>query len=198
MGLDAIVNAILTEARAEADALLARARSDAEQTLADARDEAAALTEQALADAREQADGILRRARVDAEMASARLLLSEKRRQLDRAVAEARSTAQALPDRQYFDWLIRLAAGVAERREGEMLLSPRDLARLPDGFERALNGALPPGGRLTVAPEGRAIGGGFVLRYGEIEQNCSLDAIFADRSDEIVDAAGEALFRSEV
>ena len=38
------------------------------------------------------------------------------------------------------------------------------------------------------------IDGGFILKYGGIEQNLSVDAIFEEKKDQMQDLAGKILF----
>jgi V/A-type H+-transporting ATPase subunit E len=76
-----------------------------------------------------------------------------------------------------------------------MILSRRDLERCPADFHVALNRALPDGATLDISSNARPIDGGFILQYGDIEQNCSLSAIFDENREKILDAAHEALFQ---
>jgi hypothetical protein len=99
-----------------------------------------------------------------------------------------------LPDAAYFELLTGLARQSAEAGVGVMFLSARDLARLPEGFHRALNAALPEGAELDISSRARPIDGGFILQYGAIEQNCSLAAIFDANREAILDEARRALF----
>lgn len=75
-----------------------------------------------------------------------------------------------------------------------MFLSPKDLERLPQGFAARLNAALPQNAALEVSPSPRPMDGGFVLQYGDVEQNCSLSALFDELREGILDEAREALF----
>ncbi len=123
-----------------------------------------------------------------------RALLSQKQALLDEVLRAAQDALLALPEREYFDFLIRLAADSAEGGAGVMLLSAKDLSRLPDGFHLALNRALPEGASLDIAPKGAGIDGGFILRYGDIEHNCSVSALFDEKREHLLDAAREVLF----
>ncbi len=83
---------------------------------------------------------------------------------------KALEALRALPADEYFALLCRLAAASAEQGEGEMLLSEDDKARLPAGFCRTLATLLPKGAKLAVAEATRKLDGGFILKYGDIEQ----------------------------
>ena len=50
------------------------------------------------------------------------------------------------------------------------------------------------GGALEFSGEVRNIDGGFILVYGGIEENCSIDAVFAEKRDELLDQVRKILF----
>ena len=50
------------------------------------------------------------------------------------------------------------------------------------------------GGALVLSEETRDINGGFILIYGGIEENCSFQAMFNSRKDELSDKVHEVLF----
>ena len=193
-GLEIITKTILDDAHAEAQAILTSARDDAARIFAEA--EAQTLGDCAkIAEAgRISAADILARAEAETGMERRRALLAKKRELLDQVARDAREALLALPEGEYFGFLIRLACENAERGTGVMHLSARDLARLPVDFHEKLSVALPEGASLELAQDAHPIDGGFILRYGDIEQNCSLAAIFDVNLERIFDAAREALF----
>lgn len=194
-GLDTMIKTILDEASAEAQAILDHAQEDAARIL----EEAAAATnlecERIVQESRQKAESILQMAQTAAMMERRRALLEKKQELLYQTVQTAREAILSLPDAEYFDFLIRLAAQNAEQGEGVMILSSKDLGRLPSGFHTALNRALPDGSALDIASNARLIDGGFILQYGEVDQNSSLSAIFDENREQILDAAQEMLFQ---
>lgn len=194
-GLENIIKTIRDDAAAEAKAVLDRAREDAARALAEAKavtdNECGRLVEEGL----RRAETILARAEAETTMDRRRTLLAKKQELLSRAVHSAREAVLALPEAEYFDFLTRLAAENAERGTGVMLLSKKDLQRLPEGYHAALNRALPEGAALDISANATPIDGGFILQYGEIDRNCSLTAIFDENRERILDAAQDALFQ---
>ncbi|MEE0784775.1 MAG: hypothetical protein U0M10_02385, partial [Oscillospiraceae bacterium] len=70
-----------------------------------------------------------------------------------------------------------------------------DLDRMPENFAARLNAiAQEKGGALTLAPAGRVVGGGFILVYGGIEENCTFPALFEARKEELQDLVHKQLF----
>lgn len=102
-----------------------------------------------------------------------------------------------MENHEYFALIRRIVAKNALPRPGELLLSPEDRERLPDGFEKELAGLLPEGGSLKVSSETRDIRGGCVLLYDGVEENCSIEALFSAGKDEMTDLARSILFRED-
>ncbi len=193
-GLDTITKTILEEAGAEAQAILERARAEAARVLAEAKAATDGDCEKIVEAGRQRAEDTRLRAEGDVAMEKRRALLERKQRLLDDAVRAAREAVLHEPADRYFEFLNRLAQKNAEKGVGIMYLSKHDLSRLPEGFHQALNRALPEGAEIDISSSARPIDGGFILKYGDIEQNCSLAAIFDENRERILDAARAALF----
>ncbi len=193
-GLEKILKEIEDEAAAEAEATIAKAKQQADGILEKAKEQALALSDKALAAAgqsvadieysRDSALGLQKRQRT----------LEEKQALLAETLELALKELYALPEKEYFDLMLRLAASSAEAGEGSMMLSEKDKQRLPAGFAQQLAGALPAGSSITISEECRPIDGGFVLKYGDVEENCSFAAIFDARRDEFADIISPILF----
>ena len=64
-----------------------------------------------------------------------------------------------------------------------------------EGFAAVVNGiASEKGGSLRVSEEAAPIENGFLLKYGGIEENCSLKALFTSMRDRLQDKVNEALW----
>ena len=76
-----------------------------------------------------------------------------------------------------------------------MGLSAEDLERLPAGFEEALNEKLKAAGAsVTLNNTPAKISKGFILAYGDIEINCSFEALFEARREELKELVCGILF----
>ncbi|MGD9560166.1 MAG: V-type ATP synthase subunit E [Oscillospiraceae bacterium] len=193
-GLEKILAEIKNEAAAEAQQTLEKAKEEADGILAQAkavRDEQtghiAASAAQDVADierSRESAMALQRRQRT---LATKQALLEEtKQMALDRLYA--------LDDAAYFELLVKLAGKAAQPGAGVMLLSEKDQKRMPADFEKKLAAALPAGAAVSISKESRPFDGGFVLQYGEVEENCTFKAMFDARGDAFSDLISEVLF----
>ena len=107
----------------------------------------------------------------------------------------AKAELKGLETGAYFDMILKLAVKSAQPGVGELLLSKKDLERLPEGFEDRLNASLKDKGAvLHISGDTRDIDGGFVLTYGGIEENCSIDALFDAAHEVLQDKVQEILF----
>jgi len=193
-GLENILEEILTEARREADSILSGARSKADeirtQSLEQAKGRISVIeseTDKKIQDlmmAREAAFNLQRR----------QIILEASQTALNETLSAARQELNNLPDNEYFAFIVRLAAVHAESGEGILLFNDRDRMRMPVNFQHLLNLALPEGKILTVSDNTARIDGGFIIKYGEIEENCSFAAIFRTRREEFIDLIRGLLF----
>lgn len=171
--------------------------------VAQAKEEAGQLAAKAAEDARTQSGAILAKSKTDvqnhlaaarsaAELAQRRAVLAAKQEIIGEAIESARQSIYKLPDSDYFALILKMISKFSLPQEGELLFSPADLGRLPASFETSL--AKSANGKLTVSRETRDIDGGFVLSYGGIEENCSIEALFYAARERLQDRVQELLF----
>lgn len=193
-GLDKIIQEIEQEAaKAAAETLRTaeeQAAQQAQQTIAGA--EATAAEIQARAQA--QAADILRSGESAIALRRRQQTLELKQTLLEQTMAATLQALQTLPAEEYFALLLRLAAKNAEASSGTLLLAAQDMQRLPANFEAQLAQVLPQGGSLTLQQADTPFNGGFVLQYGEVEQNCTFAAILAAGHDDYCDAIRTVFF----
>ena len=193
-GLDKITSEILNEAAMDAKAVLAAAEAEAEAIFKAAYDEAEALNEKITAAAQKEAADILSSCNSALRLQQRQHMLQIKQELLSETLQAAQEELYKLPDAQYFSLLVKQAVRFSEPGKAEMLLNARDAARIPAGFEKDLASALPSSHSITLSGDTRLIDGGFVLKYGDIEQNCSFSAIFDAQREEFADMVREILF----
>lgn len=125
-----------------------------------------------------------------------KLVLKAKNEIIHQVIKDALSNILSLPDEQYYQLISYLIdAHSKPGQKGELLFNQKDLVRLPKLF--ALKSSIKSyidGKKLTISKETRDIRGGFVLRYGNIEENCSFEALFAEREEELFDFVNKLLF----
>ena len=111
-------------------------------------------------------------------------------------IAKARKQLISLSDSEYTEMILSMVRKYAYRKEGKILFSKSDRKRLTSDFADRLNSSLAqkPGASLIIAEQEPPFTGGFLLVYGDIEENCSFDALFAERKDILQDKVNSLLF----
>lgn len=193
-GLDKIVSEINDEAKAEAEAIIQKANDEAAEIKAAAQTAGQAQADKILAQAKQDVADIGRSRESAQALQHRQRTLETKQTLLAETLDKALEALRGLPNWDYFNLLMRLAAASAQEGEGVMMLSAEDRQKLPSGFEHDLNSALTGGKSLKISDETRPIDGGFVLKYGDIEENCSFAAIFDARREEFIDKIQGVLF----
>ena len=196
-GIDKILQEIEEEGRAAADRITQEAGEKIENLRKEILEKAQARCEEIRAQGGRESRGILERGESGAELLSRRMILEAKQELLAELLRKAQESIYQMENHEYFALIRRIVAKNALPRPGELLLSPEDRERLPNGFEKELAGLLPEGGSLKVSSETRDIRGGCVLLYDGVEENCSIEALFSAGKDEMTDLARSILFRED-
>ena len=194
-GLDKIIDQIMEEARGQA-----------QDIVKEAEEKAQALLEEAKAESEKHCAAILREgeaaaAAYESRMESSRdlkkrtALLQAKQELIASVLDRAYEKLCSLDYADYFDFLARAAEKYALPWKGRMVLSAKDLSRMPEDFPgRVEKLAEARGGALLVDKTPGEIENGFIIIYGAIEENCTLRALFDSNRDQLQDAVHSLLF----
>ena len=124
-----------------------------------------------------------------------RRILAEKLDIISEITERTLARLNALPAKDYFGLLIKMAEKKLRAEEGTISLGEADLKRIPADFEQSLKAAAEKvGGTVTLSHTPVDIEDGFILTYGLISENCSFRAIIEAEKDGIRDTAAQALF----
>ncbi len=193
-GLDAILKKIADNSKWQCDIIISNAKRDTDAVINEARKQgeeaAAAIIEQAQA----QADASIQRANSSARAYKSRALLATKVAIISEVQSQAIKHLKSLPDTEYSDVIKKLAIRFAPPGDGELCLSPADASRLPAGFEDDLNTELKQKGASLQLKTRDQNSGGFILVYGDIELNCTFEALLEDKRDQLKDSINRELF----
>lgn len=173
---------LISEAEAKAKAIIDEANSQAEKIAADKAEE----TEKKLEIAKQAAESA-------AELAKSRILLETKLRLIDETLERSLEVIKALPKKEYFEILKELVLKNAQKGEGVLRLSQADVNRLPSNFVDSINNAFKRGYKIKLG-DTADIDSGFILVYGDVDVNCSFEAIAASKRDELRDTLNSLLF----
>jgi V/A-type H+-transporting ATPase subunit E len=173
---------ILKEARTQAEQI--EQKADTQERVREA--EQARQVETEKRNLLERQDSENRRARKEA-------LLRTKNEWIEQVITQAKTRIITLSEEQYLLLLRRLLEKNAQAGSGALYLAKEDAERLSDDFGKKLCKGLHGEKKVAFAGTTDAISHGFVISYGKVEQNCSIDSIFESEHSRIVDTASACL-----
>lgn len=193
-GLEKIIEEICNEAAREAQSIIENAEAEAAGILGQAKAQIEAKAAE-IAKAAEAEVAELARSRDSAlHLQRRQRILATKQEAIAETLQKARQALLLLPDEEYFNLLAGLIQKTAQPQSGVLILNERDKARLPSGFIAGLLPQLPENAVLTVADQCQPIDGGFILKYGDILENCAFETLFNTKLGEFSDLAMKTMF----
>lgn len=192
-GLDRILETITSQGEDKIDKLLFEADSKAQRISEQILSEAQKEYNETLEAAEKRKTRNTENARSSAKSISSRQILALKSEIIDEAADSAVEKIISMSDKDYFALMYRLVSSHLHSGKGVIVFNKRDKDRMPEDFLKKAN-SLKEGASLEVSDTCADINGGFILIYGEIEENCSLDALRNEKRDEIRDEAARILF----
>ena len=223
-GIETIIQRLNTDAKAETDALLDKARQEAAAITAryqaQADREAAELAARNQRNAAEREERLVSAAQMEAR----KTLLTAKQEMVERAYQRALEKLRSLPQEQYVELLAALLARASSTGREEVVFSPEDregagkaaVARANELLAKEAAPELPLGdgvvanllnkvaagvsafaqgtAMLAVSEETRDISGGFILKDGRIEVNCTFDALVRAEREQTAGEVAKLLF----
>ncbi len=194
-GLEKIIEKIGLDAMSAGAEVQAKADAHCAEILAEAKAECGRIDAAAEADSAALRSDILARGESGAQMQRKNRILTAKQEMIHGVIESAKNKLLGLNAIDYFVLLGKLAEKYAQPGDGVMFLSASDLARVPAYFRSTLSDiGAKKGGTLTLSDTPRDIGGGFVLAYGGIEENCTFEALFEENKERLQDVVREKLF----
>lgn len=178
--------AVITEAQREADVITTAAKAECQKKCAD-------IAAQSAIDIKAS----FSRAESAALLHEKKLILNAKQQIIDNVITSAKKSLVILPDKEYFDVIIKMIKKHALDQSGQIIFSTKDRKRLPNDFENVIRTALVDknGASLTISEETGDFDGGFILIYGSVEENCSFDALFFAAREGLQDKVCALLFQ---
>lgn len=180
---DAKIDELMTAAREKADAVIAKAQEDSDKTVKEAQTKAE----------RESAQ-VVERAHSSAQLKQQKMILSKKQELIEQVMGKAKETILSQSDSDYFEMIKKMVSRFKLPEPGVISFAKKDLDRLPSSLQESIKEAV--GTDVEVSDKPADIDGGFVLSYGGIEENCSIDAIFRSEREGLQDCISDILFKN--
>lgn len=190
-GIENIVRRLNEDAQREIDRILAAAKAEADEVTAHyerlAKQETDTRTVQ-----QEQAAAEQERRLISAAQAEARkTVLLAKQDLVAQTYACALKKLRALSEAEYTAVLAELMLQAAPDGKGEVILSKADRRAGKAAVERANRTC---GGSLRLSGETRPMEGGFVLKNGKVEINCTFETLIRLQQTETAGMVAARLF----
>jgi V/A-type H+-transporting ATPase subunit E len=194
-GLDNIVKEIRNQAEEEAKEILQKAQQYCDSYMEDTRKavdkEIAAFNKKAENERKLHEE----KTRSGAEFLERNAILKAKQDCISDCIVKAMDKIEALPDDEYFALMEKILRANVQQGNGTICFGSKDYGRLSQNFKDVIGEvAKQNDGTLTIEKATAEIGSGFILKYGEIEENCTLKALFETNADAFRDIANKKLF----
>ena len=141
--------------------------------------------------AKKDAERITQMAISAAAQKSAQDILAFKINTIEQVIEQAKQSVVQMEKDVYMQRMEKLLDSKITKpyQKGIIYFNAEDLKSIPKAFKDKIKEY-----DLEIAKEPIDISGGFLLVFGKIEENCSVDALFRERYEQLVDFVGTHLF----
>lgn len=193
MAVEDILKKIKADAEEAARQIVAEGQAAADAVTAEARTRIEAQGERMRGKARQRADEERNRIVTLARLSGRRELLSEKQRLIDRVFEETKRSILEMGAGDYRRLIRAFLRDTSETGDVEVIIDINE-TRIDQGFLDEVARDLDGAGSLKLSSERREIGGGFILRSGRTETNCTLETILRDARENLETEVASILF----
>ena len=194
-GLDKIIEEIKDQANAEAGQILKEADEYCDEYMKEITDKVADEVEAFEKKEKSKRDLYDEKVKSGALFRERNEILKTKQQCINEVIKEAEYTICNLETKHYFDFLSKLFEGNFDGKDGEMFFGKEDLERMPEEFKEKIKAiADNKGAKVNISDKTKNIKNGFILVYGEIEENCTIQSLFDEKSDALRDIVNKELF----
>lgn len=194
-GIEKIIKKVEEDCIINCEDIIEKAYSQAQSILDDAKILGEKAKEEAIETTNNKCQTEIELAISRADHERKKSILATKISIINEVIDEAMQKLKNLPDSLYFNAVMILVNRYAQNGLGVLHFSIRDLERMPQDFEMSINEILKGGEKsVVISSEPVSIDGGFVIVYGDIEQNCTFDSLLNSSLDNIKDELYEEIF----
>ena len=196
-GIEKITGRIEAEAKAKAAEISAEAEAKASEIRAENEKKAQEKYWELIREGTADCEAMIAREKRMAEMESKKEILALKQDMVSESFDKACDMIINLPENEYVSFMARMAADAAASGSEEIVFNERDKSVRGTAVVKAANELLAAKGKegkLTVADDTKNIMGGFVLRQGGIEINCSVETMVDLQRNDMASSLAAVLF----
>jgi V/A-type H+-transporting ATPase subunit E len=196
-GIEKILTHITSDAASECEAISAEASKKCDEIQDHFQQAAKAEYERILKKGEQDAALRIDRLNHVAELESKKQILAAKQEMVSQTFERAVQMITELPEEDYVSLLVRLASTASRTGDEQIIMSAGDRARFGKAVCVKANDALAASGKpaaLKLSEQTRNIRGGLILSSGDIEVNCSADALVMRLKNELASKVAGVLF----
>ena len=195
-GIEKMTEAILADAKKEADEIIAKAKEMAEKekntAFAGMSAEKGKKQEALEKELEEQRN----RAESARDLTKRRMVLERKQEIIARIIEKTRLSLHDADANTYFSHIYKMFERYCRPESGQMHLNKKDIDRMPSDFESRINQiAKLKGGDVEIVKEPASIEDGFYLVYGGTEENCTFRSLIESQKENLYDEINRMLWR---
>ncbi len=188
-GLEKILEQINREATDTAKETIRSANNEAEKFLKKAEEDAEAKRVEIAAQSKLDVASTAKQIQSVAAQMEKKKILVAKQEIIDSILDSTLEYLENLDTAEYFAIIDKMIEKYAGTDAGIIQFNAKDLARIPEGTVH-----LAKQKNLTLSKEAVDISGGFILGYGNIDENCSFDGLLLAKRESLQDKIGQILF----
>lgn len=173
--------------RADSDQIVAQIRAEYDKKAQEAHD---SIVREGEKENAQRASRIERNAQLEAK----RAVLAMKQEMVSQAFSIAEKKLAQMPEADYVAFLARQVVQAVSTGKEEIILNAEDKAKCGAQLLEKANKTLGNRGTLTLSAETRPMLGGFILKQGDIEVNCTVDMMLELSRGELAAQVAEVLF----
>ncbi len=191
-GLENIIKQIEADSRSRVDEIKAKADAAVKEIIDNANAEAEEISKSYAKLADSKSKNVLERAKAADESDAKRAVLKKKQELIKTMIDAARDDIKNGDAAEYFEFLESILKKTTKGIGGKIILSEKDMKEMTPSFEAVLK-------EKNLTAESGSLGHrcGCVVVYGNIEINCTVDAVFDAQAEVVSDSLNAFLFGSE-
>lgn len=195
-GIEKMTEAIIADAKQEADSIISKAQSAANDEKDKAFEEISKESGRMSENLDRELEDFRARAESARDLARRRMILEKKQEIIARMVEKIRLSLHDAESDNYFSQIYKMFEKYCRPEEGTMHLNSKDLGRVPSDFSTRIESiAKSKGGSVKIAQQPAPIEDGFVLVYGGTEENCTFRSLIESEKESLYDEINRMLWR---
>ncbi|EHL16168.1 hypothetical protein HMPREF9629_01424 [Peptoanaerobacter stomatis] len=125
-----------------------------------------------------------------------KMILEEKQNIISDIIEKSKNYIKNLSKDEYITFLEKIALKYAHKEEGKIRLTASDKNSIGQELVSRLNSKLSENSKGTLVLDDQVSNekSGFVIIYKDVEENCSLEAIFSEKRELLEDKINSFLF----